>query len=218
MSTVADWSLLMHIVNNARFNFRLSSASELMTRRIQIHYNAPFTLTYSLICVVALAIIGFTGGWGFQVFSIGEGFSWVNPLQYPRLFLHVVGHSSPEHLVSNLTVLLLIGPILEEKYGVRRLLVVTLVTALITALPMVLLAPLFGGGNLLGASGVVFAFIVLSSYTRAKSGALPMTFVLVCVLFLGQEVYRAIFAHDHVAQFAHILGGLVGGFFANRWR
>jgi len=188
-------------------------------RKLQLSYNAPFTLTFSFTCVAVFVLSVFTGGWATQtVFSVGHGFDWANPITYPTVLLHVLGHASPEHLVYNLSVILLIGPILEEKYRVKKLLLVTAVTAIVTALPMLLITPLFGSARLLGASGVAFAFIVLASYTRARSGVIPMTFLLVCVLFLGQELYRAFDSSDQVARFAHILGGLVGAFFAHRWQ
>jgi membrane associated rhomboid family serine protease len=183
-------------------------------RSIKVSYNAPFTLSFAGACVGVLLLKVVTGGGSTHwLFSVGEGMSWANPLSYARMFLHVLGHATPEHLIYNLTILLLVGPLLDEKHGWRKLLVVTLVTAFVTALPMLVFP-----GSLLGASGVIFAFIILSSYTRAVSGAIPISFILVCVLFIGREIYLGIVARDAIAQFAHILGGAVGGYFAIRWR
>lgn len=186
----------------------------MLPKSIKLSYNAPFTLSFVGVCIVVLILKVLTGGasntW---LFSVGEGHSFLNPLSYLRLFLHVLGHATPEHLVYNLTILLLVGPLLDEKHGWKKLLLVTAVTAVVTALPMLILP-----GSLMGASGVVFAFIILSSYTRAVSGAIPLSFVVVCVLFIGREIYLGIVARDSIAQFAHILGGAVGGYFAIRWR
>ena len=41
------------------------------------------------------------------------------------------------------------------------------------------------GYALLGASGVVFAFIMLSSFTCIKEKEIPLTFILVAVLYIG---------------------------------
>ncbi len=195
------------------------SSSVIAMGKLQLSYNAPFTLTFSLACVAIFVVSAFTGGWLMaNFFSVGYGFSWTNPITWPTVFLHVLGHASPEHLVYNLLVILLLGPILEEKYKVKKLVLVTVVVAVVTALPMILIAPFFGQARLLGASGVVFAFIVLASYTRARAGVIPMTFALVCILFIGQEVYRALTTSDEVARFAHILGGLVGAYFARSWQ
>ncbi len=185
-----------------------------MSRSLKVSYNAPFTLSFCAVCVFAFFLQVITGGGAARTFfSVGEHMNYVNPFTYLRLFVHVLGHADPEHLVYNLTLLLLIGPLLDEKHGWRKLLLVALLTAFVTALPMLILP-----GSLMGASGVVFAFIILASYTRATSGALPITFIVVCFLFVGREIYVGIVSQDSVAQFSHILGGAVGGFFATRWR
>jgi membrane associated rhomboid family serine protease len=100
---------------------------------------------------------------------------------------------------------LLLGPILEERYGSRRMLLMVLMTALATGLANALL---FSTG-LLGASGVVFMLIALISIVDLRAGVLPLTFVLVTVLFLGGEVLDML-RSDDVSQFAHLMGAAVG--------
>ena len=39
-----------------------------------------------------------------------------------------------------------------------------------------------------------------------------MTFILVVILFLGKEVIEAL-GDDNISQFAHIIGGILGGVF-----
>ena len=183
--------------------------------KFQVAYNAPFTLTFTLACIGASVAIWLTGGAAAALlFSVGGPLNFIDPFFYVRPFLHVLGHANVQHLAYNLTIILLIGPLLEEKHGGERLLLLTGVTAIATALPMLLFLP----GRLLGASGVAFALIVLGSYTRAKNGAMPLTFLLVCALYLTQEVYRAFAVNDNVAQFAHLIGGAVGAIAALRWR
>lgn len=179
-----------------------------MKRRIRIHYNAPFCLTFALLSMMVYVSGIFTNGWTLQhVFSIPGSASLVDWTTYPRLILHVLGHASAQHLFANMTVLLLVGPMLEEMYGPGLLTGLAILTAFLTGLIMVFLLP----GSLLGASGVIFAFIILSSFANAKSGTIPLTFLLICLIFLGGEVIRALGQKDQVAQFAHIAGGLLGG-------
>lgn len=177
---------------------------------MKISYNAPFTLTFTFACVGAFIAIALTGGWAaLNLFSVSGDLGFSNPMLYPRLFLHILGHASAEHLAFNMMIVLLLGPILEEKYGAGRLLLIAALTALSTGLVMVLFLP----GYLLGASGVAFALILLSSYTKASSGALPLTFLLVVFIFLGQEVYMFFSdtrSESGIAHFAHIIGGLIG--------
>jgi hypothetical protein len=63
--------------------------------------------------------------------------------------------------------------------------------------------------RLLGASGVAFMLIVLSSLTSYRRREIPLTFVLVVMLFVGGEVAAAM-KDDRVSQFAHIVGGACG--------
>lgn len=65
--------------------------------------------------------------------------------------------------------------------------------------------------GLCGASGVVFAFILLASFTGFNEGEIPLTFILVALIFIGQQVYEGITVHDDISNMAHIVGGLVGG-------
>ena len=102
--------------------------------------------------------------------------------------------------------LLVIGPPMEEKYGSGPLLKGILLTALISG---ILQCVLFPHTALLGASGIVFMLIMLASLS-GFSGGIPVTMLLVAALYLGQQVYDIIFAHDNVANFMHIVGGVCG--------
>ena len=66
--------------------------------------------------------------------------------------------------------------------------------------------------GLLGASGIVFMLIMLASLS-GFSGGIPVTMLLVAVLYLGQQVYDVIFVRDNVANFMHIVGGVCGTVF-----
>ena len=57
----------------------------------------------------------------------------------------------------------------------------------------------------------MFAFILLSSFTSFKDGEIPLTFILVALFFLGQQVYEGITVQDNISNTAHIVGGIVGG-------
>ncbi len=96
---------------------------------------------------------------------------------------------------------------LEEKYGSKRILQVILITAVVTG---VVNYVLFWNVALCGASGVVFAFILLTSFTSFKNGEIPLTFIMVAVVFIGQQVYEAVMLQDNISNLSHILGGIVG--------
>ena len=81
-------------------------------------------------------------------------------------------------------------------------------TALVTAFFQILL---FSSG-LLGASGIVFMFIVLVSFADARKGTIPLTFILVVLFFIGTEVIHSM-QNNNVSEYAHIAGGIMGGIF-----
>ena len=114
--------------------------------------------------------------------------------------------------------ILVVGPLLEEKYGSSNILFVILCTAFVTGIVEFVFFPKV---QLLGASGVVFAFILLSSFTSITEGKIPLTFILVAVIYIGEEVYSGIFIEDNVANLTHIIGGLVGaglGYVMNKYK
>ncbi|MBN1463558.1 MAG: rhomboid family intramembrane serine protease, partial [Paludibacteraceae bacterium] len=106
----------------------------------------------------------------------------------------------------NLMLMLLIGPVLEEKYGSKKMLLMIIITAITTGITHKLL---FSSG-LWGASGIVFMLIILISFTNLKSGKIPLTFILVLIVYFGKE-FVTMTQTDNISQFAHIFGGICGG-------
>lgn len=172
-----------------------------------ISFNAPVTLWFIIICTISLFLDSLTNGISnLTMFSVYRS-DFRSPIALFRLFGHVIGHVDLEHYVGNMTYILLLGPLLEEKYGKWVIIDVIVITALITGLLHVLI---FSDVMLLGASGVVFAMIMLSSITSIRENSIPITFVLMAVLYIGQEVYSALFVVDNVSNLTHIVGGVIG--------
>lgn len=176
---------------------------------MRITYNAPVTLTFALISTLVLLVDQLLGlGLTVHLFAIGPTLNVADPLEYVRLVTHVVGHANWTHLISNFALILLLGPILEEKHGSRSLVVMMLITAIVTGL----LNVLFFSTGLLGASGIVFMMILLGSFTNFGKGEVPLTFILVVLLYVTREVITA-FQDDTISQFAHVAGGFCGSLF-----
>lgn len=178
-----------------------------MKKKLRLSFNAPAVLGFVTLCVIAQIISLLTGGQSnrtlFSVYRPSMG----DPLTYVRLFTHVLGHAGISHLLGNMAYILLLGPILEEKYGWKNLLTVILVTAFVTGVIHNLFFP---RTMLLGASGVVFAFILLTSFTGFREGEIPVTFILVAVIYIGQQIWSGITVRDNVSNLSHIIGGVVG--------
>ena len=173
----------------------------------RITFNAPAVLCFVALCVGERLLSMATGGASTLMFFMTYASSLTNPLTYLRLFTHVLGHASWDHLISNMTYILLVGPLLEEKYGTRTVAEVMALTAVVCGLVNNLFFP---GRALCGASGICFALILLSSVTSLREGEIPLTFLLVAALFLGQQVVQGIFMSDNISNLSHIIGGLVG--------
>lgn len=177
-------------------------------RRIQ--YNAPFTLTFALLSLATLFIGMLTNGASTTKLFCVYRSSLTDPFTYLRAFLHVLGHSGWEHYLNNMLLLLVLGPQLEEKYGSRDLALAVVVTAFVTGLAQWLFFP---GTGVLGASGIVFMMILMASMGGMKSGRIPLTLILVAVLYIGNEITTALTVADDISQLSHIIGGACGAVF-----
>ena len=178
-------------------------------RKIVFSFNAPLMISFSLLALIALGLSSVTGGKSDRlVFSVYR--SSISPLFIVRLFFHVLGHSSFTHLVSNIALILSLGPIVEERYGSVRVLIMFAITALVSALFHLI----FGnpGSALLGASGIVYMLIFLASTAGTNRGEIPITLIAVCALYLTQEIAAGLFSADNISHMTHIVGGLCGAF------
>jgi len=179
-----------------------------------LHYNSPVILTMTLLSLGALVLQKLTNGYTTSLlFSVYRS-SPFDIFFYFRIFGHILGHANWEHYMNNFLLILLLGPMLEEKYGSRKMVFMIAITALVTGFLNILLFP---NTALLGASGVVFMFILLSSFVNFEKGRIPITFILVVVIYLGGEVMNGIFVRDNISQLTHLLGGVCGSVFGFRW-
>jgi membrane associated rhomboid family serine protease len=182
----------------------------------RIQYNAPATLTFALACLAVLGISVISGGKSNELlFSVYRS-PPSDPLGYIRVFTHVIGHAGIDHYFSNFMLILLLGPIVEEKYGSKRMLIMMAITAFITGMINILLFP---GIMLLGASGIVFMLIILSSFVNLQNGRIPVTFILVVGIYIGREIFLGISFQDNISRLSHIAGGVCGagiGYYLNR--
>lgn len=178
----------------------------------KITYDSPVILSFALISLLALIINVFTmGASNKMLFSVYRS-SEYNPLTYIRLFTHIFGHSSFAHYLDNFMIILLVGPICEQRYGSINIMILILITALITGLINIIYFPKV---CLLGASGVSFMLIILSSTASFSYGSVSLTLILISLLYIGREIVDGIFLSDNISHLSHIIGGIcgcIGGF------
>lgn len=176
--------------------------------KFRISYNAPVVLTFAALAVAVFVITSEHVAPNLKLWFVAWP-EFRDTRSYVGLVTHILGHANWNHLLGNFMLILLIGPILEERFGSGRLLMMILVTALVTGLINVAVS----SDALLGASGIVFMMILLASTANIKQGEIPLTFIAVAVIYLGGEIVRAVSDDDQVSQMAHLIGGATGAVF-----
>ncbi|MCT4543005.1 MAG: rhomboid family intramembrane serine protease [Vallitalea sp.] len=170
----------------------------------KIEYNSPVILTFSLLATAIFFIDQILPINLINTFFVYRGgFSLLGAIQ---MLLWPLGHASIDHLLGNITLILLIGPMLEEKYSSKIILMLIIITTFIIGF---IQGIIFNTG-ILGASGVVFMMIILTSFTNMKDGKIPLTFIFIAILFLAKEIYNAFFVINNISELGHILGAIVG--------
>nr|WP_321404661.1 rhomboid family intramembrane serine protease [uncultured Desulfobacter sp.] len=181
---------------------------------MKIRYNSPVVLTYALLALICLAL-PVSKFLGMSLASPSRP-AFSNPEFYARLFTYVLAHADWTHFKGNLIMILLLGPLLEEKYGSWLIFEMMVITAAATAL----ISAMVFHTSLVGASGLVFMMILLSSFSNFRNGEIPLAFMVVAVIYIGSELTQ-IFKEDHISHFGHLAGGLFGagfGFLRGRKR
>lgn len=171
---------------------------------MKITLNSPFTLTFTLLVTLVLFLQQYLG-FSTNILQLKGEFASGEWQSYAGLLLYPLSHANMQHLVGNFAIILLLGPIIEKKYGWQKLLGLCVATTIIIGVMHILIS----NQNLIGASGLVFMFIILASLVDTSNKDIPLTFLLVVILFLGQEIVGT-FRHDNISQMAHICGGIMG--------
>ena len=172
----------------------------------KIKYNSPVILTFTLVCLLTLVLGYITDGYTtFKFFEVYRS-SYKDPLSYVRVFTHILGHADFSHFFNNFLIILIVGPLLEEKYGSKLLLCLIVITAFITGIIQIIIS----NNALFGASGIAFMLIILTSFTNVEDGKIPLTMIFIAIMYLGKEIYYGIFSKDNISQITHIVGGICG--------
>lgn len=171
-------------------------------------YNSIVTLSMFFISLATLALNYITKGWSNEKLFSTERASLLNPITYVRLFTHILGHSDWKHFSGNYLKILILGPLIEEKYGWVNFLIMILITAFITGVVNFIK----GNTRLLGASNIVFMLIVLSAFVNMTNNRIPLTLVLIILFYIIDEIFN-IRKDDNIAHYGHITGAICGGIF-----
>ena len=174
---------------------------------IKFDYNSVVILTYLFISLGACFLNFITQGFTNKLLFTSYRSSIFNSLTYVRLFTHSIGHQDLNHLIHNFLFILLVGPMIEEKYGSINLIVMFLITSLVIGLFNTIISNYI----ITGASGNVYMLIVLSSFSNITEGKIPLTLILILIFYVISEIRDSVIgANKGVYHGGHLLGALCG--------
>ena len=180
---------------------------EELLKNIQFDYNSPVIITYLLLSVIACILNAITRGRTNKHFFSSYRSSLLNPLTYIRLVTHSIGHKDWDHLIHNFLFILLIGPMVEEKYGSVNLIIMLVITSIVIAL----FNTIFNNYIITGASGNVYMLIVLSSFSNITEGKIPLTLILILIFYIISEVKKSIMeGNKKTYHDGHLIGAICG--------
>lgn len=187
-----------------------------MKKKINIDLDAPATVMFALVSLILFALDSFVfkgklassfmsspAASGDFVFTAGKVSS------YFRLILYAFGAVSWEVLITNLVFILLLGPAMEERYGTVIIGIMMIVSTLFSGV----LNACFCKESMQGCTAIVFMMIFLNSFLSFSKKKIPLSFVLVFILFIVREVFVKN-PNGVVGIIIGIAGGLCGSLFA----
>lgn len=187
-----------------------------MKKKINIDIDAPVTITFVIVSVLLFLIDSFItkGKWTLAFMSsptnAGDlAFSFSKVSSYFRLLCYSFSAASWDILITNLLFILLLGPAMEERYGIVVIGIMMAVSTLFAGV----LNSCFCAESMKGCTAIVFMMIFLNSFMSFSKKKIPLSFVLIFVLFIVREVFVKN-PNGVVGIFIGIAGGLCGSLFA----
>lgn len=176
-----------------------------MITDIKLEYNSKVILSFFFISLFVLILNKITKGKTNNHLFCTYRESIFNPLMYVRLITHIFGHENWSHFRNNFIMILLVGPALEEKYGSINLIIMIAMNAIITGI----IHNLLKKTKLLGASGISFMFILLSSFANINEG-IPITLLLIILFYVFDEIKDLFTKKDNISHLGHMIGAILG--------
>lgn len=187
---------------------------------IKVAYDAPVTLTFVIVCAIIfllnmlLAKSGKASGLEKLLASPTAQtgslpFIVKQPLSYLRLLLYIFGSvaDGASILFTNLILIMLLGPAMEERYGSVIIGIMIFVSALFAGV----LNACFCETSLVGAVPLVSMMIFLNAFMSFSKKKFPLSFAAVMVLFVLLQIFSGAGA---IRIIICIAGGLCGSLFA----
>lgn len=187
---------------------------------LKVSYDAPVTLTFVVISAI-IFLLSFMLAKSGKPDSLGKLFisptdqagnlSFIvkQPLSYLRLLLYIFGSEADgaQVLFTNLILIMLLGPAMEERYGSIIIGIMIFVSALFSGV----LNACFCSDSLVGAVPVVCMMIFLNAFMSFSKKKFPLSFAAVMIFFIMLQIFSGAGA---IRIIICIAGGLCGSLFA----
>ena len=191
-------------MSKKKFNFNL-----------KFSYDAPVTLSFVIICAVLFLLNTYvikSGALGSLLASPTSQagslpFIVKQPLSYLRLLLYIFGTADMNTLLTNLIMIIMLGPAMEERYGSVIIGLMIFVSALFSGV----LNACFSADSLSGALPVICMMVFLNAFMAFSKKTVPLTFIFVIVLIAFMQIFSG---NNAIQIIICITGGLCGSLFA----
>jgi rhomboid protease GluP len=174
----------------------------------KVTLDAPVTLLLVAAAAVLVLVPGSTAL--LRLDPIGPT-ALFNPRWYLGVVGHVLAHQNFAHFIGNASLFLLLAPGLERRFGALGFAILLGLLAAVTGVSASVVL-FFTQKSLVGASGVVFALIFLHAMVEGRGREVPLTAILLGVLW-GSKELLGLFDASNVSNSAHLNGALWGFLF-----
>ena len=178
-------------------------------RSIVFSFNSPVVLVLTIVSL-AVVLLNLIPALDMPELLGARRTTFSDPMQYIRMFTSAFVHTGMAQYAGFFMLILAIGPMVEEKYGSLRLVILIVITSFVTGVISILFFP---GADTVGASGIIFMLILMASFTNLKLKKFPLTVLLVIILYLGNEIMNDLFKAENVSNVSYIIGGAAGAAF-----
>jgi GlpG protein len=170
-----------------------------------ITFKSPVTLTIVAGSLVATLLPGAPAVMALHPAGLA---SWLDPFFYSGIFGHIFVHSGLAHWANNMALILLLAPALESRYGSLKFVgTMGALTFLVGISESLLL--IFTQKTVIGASDLVFALILMTTFAQSRKGEIPIASILVAILW-GVHELGGLLTKDSIANSAHLVGAAWG--------
>ncbi|MBR5647047.1 MAG: rhomboid family intramembrane serine protease [Treponema sp.] len=186
-------------------------------KSFKFNYDAPVTNTFVLgtIFIFVLNLLIKNTDLNSMFFMCPTGasgtmpFSFSKVTDYFKLLLYVFGGTEKSILFTNLLLIMLLSPQMEELYGSVAIGIMYVIAAVFTGV----LNVLFGKAPVCGADSIIFMLIVLDVLACFKSKSINCSAVVVVAVFICVQVFRQN-PNGAVGIIITVAGGICGSLFA----